>query len=288
MPSIAYNRTKKSFPVISLPKSPIPAEDFGTRKGCCDEFLVLAGGDNDWQNDVNSAWIKLALITDSCTIILKNADGNNATYQPILTQFPNDSLAFYATVEWSSVLAIDGAGCYTIEVNYIVSGIVGTILWGQYDLKPYTVDHAKMTVRLKGVFNQVNIIENINFTASNVVDTIRFYGYFGKRQPNVSIDNLIYQNRVIENVQRENINQYVLNTDPLTSMYTDKFIDLYFLSESELYISEHNPTNHISQYKNLPVSIADSAELEYFDLSKLAKVNAKFNDKTRNQYTKFM
>ena len=79
-----------------------------------------------------------------------------------------------------------------------------------------------------------------------------------------------------------------MNTDPLTSMYTDRFIDLYFLSESELYISEHNPTNHISQYKNLPVSIADSAELDYLDLSKLAKVNAKFNDKTRNQYTKFM
>jgi hypothetical protein len=286
--AIDFNRTKKTFPVISLPKSPIPAEDFGGRKGCCDEFLVLAGGENDWQNDANSAWIKLALITDDCSFILKNADGNNATYQPIKTQFPSDSLAFYATVEWSSVLAIDGAGCYTIEVNYIVSGVVGSFVWGQYDLKPYTVDHAKMTVRLKGVFNQINYIENINFTGSNVVDTLRFYGYFGKRQPNVAIDNLIYQNRVIENVQRENVNNYVLNSDPITSIYTDKLIDLYFLSESELYISEHSPTNHISQYKNLPVSISETAEIEYLDQSNLAKINVKLNDKIRNQLTKFM
>lgn len=281
-----YNRTKKCFKVIKLPET-LPSESYGL-KGCCDHFLVLAGGTEDWQNDVTSAFIKLQLITDSCTIVLKNDIDNNAQYQPTLTKFPNDSLAYYGTVNWNQVLQVDGAGCYTIEVNYSIAGVTGKIHWGTYDLKQYSPKNAEMTVRLKGVFNQINQIEDINFSGSNMVDTIRFYGYFGKRQPNVQIDNLIYQNRQIDNVQRENLNVYELNSDPLTINYTRKILDLYFLSESDLYISEHHPNNHTSEYKNLSVSISETSEVDYLELSKYAKIKAKFNDKIRNKLTRFM
>lgn len=281
-----YNRTKQCFQVIKLPET-LPSESYGL-KGCCDHYLVLAGGTEDWQNDVTSAFMKLQLITDSCTIVLKDADDNNATYQPNLTQCPNDSLGYYATIYWNQVLATDGAGCYTIEVNYSIAGVTGTIEWGTYELKQYSPKNAEMTIRLKGVFNQINEIENINFSGSNMTDTIRFYGFFGKRQPNLQVDNLIYQDRKIENVQRENLNVYELLSDPLTINYTRKIIDLYFLSESDLYISEHHPNNHTSEYKNLPVSISETSEIEYLELSKFAKIKAKFNDKTRDKLTKFM
>jgi hypothetical protein len=281
-----FNRTKKCFKVIKLPET-LASETYGL-KGCCDEYLVLAGGSEDWQNDVTSAFLNLQLITDSCTFALLKSDDTNAIYQPILTQFPNDNLSYYATVNWAQVLASDGIGCYTIQVNYNISGVIGTFDWGSYELKQYSPENAQMTIRLKAVFNQVNLVNDINFSGSNMVDTIRFYGYFGKRQPNLATDNLIYQSRKIENVQRENLNSYELNSDPLTVNYTRKLIDLYFLSESELYISEHHPNNHTSEYKNLPVSISDSAELEYLELSKYAKIKAKFNDKTRDQLTRFM
>lgn len=283
---LRFNRKKECFKVIKLPET-LASETYGL-KGCCDNYMVLAGGSEDWQNDVTSAFLKLQLITDTCTFALLKSDDTNAIYQPVLTQCPNDNLGYYATVNWKDVLVSDGAGCYTIQVNYIIAGVVGSFDWGSYELKQYSPENAQMTIRLKAVFNQVNIIEEINFSGSNMVDTIRFYGYFGKRQPNLATDNLIYQNRTIENVQRENLNSYELNSDPLTVNYTRKIIDLYFLSESELYISEHHPLNHTSEYKNLPVSISETAELEYLELSKYAKIKATFNDKTRDKYTKFM
>ena len=286
MAGVNYNRTKQCFQVIKLPET-LASETYGL-KGCCEEYLVLAGGAEDWMNDVTSAYIKLQLITDNCTFMLKKSDETNAIYQPVKTQCPNDSLGYFATVDWKSVLLSDGPGCYSIEVNYDIAGTTGTINWGAYELKQYSPKNAESTIRFKAVFNQVNMIENINFSGSNMTDTIRFYGLFGKRQPNLSTDNLIYQNRQIDNVQRENLNTYELNSDPLTVNYTRKLIDLYFLSESELYISEHHPNNHTSEYKNLPVSISESAELDYLELSKFAKIKAKFNDKTRDKITRFM
>ena len=286
MASLNFNRGKKCFQVIKLPET-FASETYGL-KGCCDEYLVLAGGTEDWQNDVTSAFLKLQLVTDNCTFVLLKSDDTNAIYQPEQKSCPNDNLAKYATINWEEVIASDGVGCYTIQVNYVIAGNIGSYDWGSYNLKQYSPENAQMTIRFKAVFNQINKIEDINFSGSNMVDTIRFYGYFGKRQPNLSTDNLIYQTRVIENVQRENLNSYELNSDPLTINYTRKLIDLYFLSESELYISEHHPLNHTSEYKNLSVSITDSAELEYLELSKYAKIKAKFNDKTRDKLTIYM
>lgn len=284
MPNL-FNRTKRDFKVIKLPIT-LDSETYGL-KGCCEKFLVLAGGSKDWQNDKSSAYIKLSLLTDNCTIVLKNDSGANANYQPVLTQFPNDKLGYYATVDWKSVLSSDGVGCYSIEVNYNISGIIGTINWGEYELKQYSPENAKGTVRLKAVFNQNNLIDNINMTSSNMVDTIRFYGTFGNRQPNTQIDNLIYQNREIYNVQRENLNVYELHTDPITVNYSRKILDLFLISESDLYVSDHTPDSHTSEYKNFPVSVGETAEVEYLELSKYAKINIKLNDKKRNRLTKF-
>jgi hypothetical protein len=286
MAVINFNRVKKCFKVIKLPEQ-FASETYGL-KGCCENYLVLAGGSEDWQNDVTSAFLKLQTTSDDCSFVLLNSSGSNALYQPEKIQCPNDVFGYFATVNWNQVLVSDGAGCYEIQVNYTIGGVTGSFSWGTYELKPYSPQNAILTVRLKAVFNQVNLIEDINFSGSNMTDTIRFYGYFGKRQPNLATDNLIYQNRTIENVQRENLNSYELKTDPLTVNYTRKILDLYFLSESDLYISEHHPLNHTSEYKNLPVSISETSEVEYLELSIYAKINAKFNDKTRDKLTRFM
>lgn len=281
-----FNRAKKCYKVVKLPDT-LESETYGI-KGCCEKFLVLAGGTKDWQNDKTSAFIKLSLLSDNCTIVLKNDNGINASYQPTLKKFPNDELGYFATIDWQSVLVSDGVGCYKIEVNYSISGITGTINWGEYELKNYSPENAKNTIRLKAVFNQNNVIDNINMTGSNMVDTLRFYGFFGNRKPNTEIDNLIYQNREIYNVQRENINIYELMTDPITINYTRKILDLFLLSESDLYISDHTPDQHTSEYKNKAVSVGESAEVEYFENSKYAKITINLNDKKRSSFTKFM
>jgi hypothetical protein len=280
-----FNRTKKCYKVIKLPES-LPSETYGL-KGCCDKLLVLAGGTNDWQNDKSSAYFKLQTNLDNVTFVLKNVDGNTI-YQPTKKQCPNDSLAYYSTIDWKNVLASDGVGCYYLEVNYQIVGVIGSFIWAEYDLKQYSTDNAKGTIRLKAIFNQFNKIENINFIGSNMVDTLRLGGFFGKRQPNTQIDNLIYQNREIYNVRRENLNVYELKTDFIKVNYTRKILDFYILSESDLYISDHTPFNHTSEYKNLAVSISETPDVVYAEESNLAQINCKFNDKKRDKLTSFL
>jgi hypothetical protein len=280
---ISYNRKKRCYKVIELPS--IKATETYGIKGCCEKFIVLANGIEDWQNDVTSAWFKKQLDTDNCTIVLLNDIDVNTIYQPTLKICVNDTNAVYATINWKEVIQQDGIGCYKIQVNYTIAGNTGTFIWGEYEVNQYSPDNAKNTIRIKSIFNQYNNIEKINFLDCKVVDTIRFYGFFGKRQTNVIIDNLIYQNRSIGNVQRENLNSYILKTDPLTINYTNKILDLHLLSEAEIHLSDHNPLNHTSEYKNIPLSIAESAEVDYFDYSIYANITCKFNDKSRTKYT---
>jgi len=44
-----YNRTATRFDVVQLPKV-LESEDFGVKE-CCEPYLVLAGGSEDWQNE---------------------------------------------------------------------------------------------------------------------------------------------------------------------------------------------------------------------------------------------
>jgi len=279
-----YNRTKRDFKVIQLPKS-LQTEDFGVKE-CCEPILVLAGGLETWQNQVNSAFIKLQTISDTVNFVLKK-DGVNAIYQPTNVQCVNDSLAYYCTVVWSYVLASDGVGCYTLEVNYDIDGIVGVIEWGLYELQEYSVERAIGTVMIKAIFNQYHSQENIDFTDSNVVDTIRVNGMFGKRDPKTIIDNLIYQNNKLENVIRENENNYTFESDAIKEKYSTKLLDLFLLSETDLFMTDHNFHNHNQGLKDFNGIVSESPTIEYLEGSNFAKIKCIFVEKLRNSFSKY-
>ena len=90
--------------------------------------------------------------------------------------------------------------------------------WGVYDLRTYSIQNALKTARIRVKLNLKQQIEGINFTDSNVEDSIRFFGFIGERQSNMEIDNLIYQNRVVRSVVRENLDTYEIKTD-LTTLF---------------------------------------------------------------------
>jgi uncharacterized protein (DUF1800 family) len=79
-----------------------------------------------------------------------------------------------------------------------------------------TSESTLKTARIRAIFNAYHEMEQIDFTDSNVESTFRFYGFIGNRQPNTEIDNIIYQNREMKRVMRENLNQYEIITDPST------------------------------------------------------------------------
>jgi len=279
---VYQNRTKKEYPSIKLPEI-FEEENRGYFRCCC-EAIVLADqtSSDTWKNDVTSAWIKLSDVLDTASFDLYK-DNTLATYQPTQVTFARESLGRYVTIPWQDVLNTDGAGCYRLDITFTIAGVNQTFTWGKYKLKPYSIQNALETARVKAIFNAYNEIEQIDFRDSKVEDTLRFYGFIGNAQPNMEIDNIIYDNREMKKVIRENLNTYEIITDPICEEFTKSLKDLYLLSENELFISDYNAHNHSYRYQDLPVIVTESPEIEYYDFSREAKLTCIVGDKFKNK-----
>lgn len=275
-------RTEKFYNAITLPVT-IEEPERGD-KSCCCENIVFAGSGKAYQDDVLSAWIKLSSVSD--TILFKlYKNGLETNYTPTPVAFPNQQYAYYTTINWSNVLLSDGEGCYELKLEYEISGIQGILSWGNYKLMTFSDQRAIGTARVKAVFNGYQESEEIDFTGANVVSTHRFYGFIGKQQPNTEIDNVIYANREMKRVIRENLNDYEILTDPLQECQIKPLVELYLLSENELFVSDYNDFNYSYKFQDLPVILSESAKLEYYDQSRLAKLSCKVADKYKNKRT---
>jgi hypothetical protein len=279
-------RIKKFYPSIQLPEV-FEEDDRGFAK-CCHKFLVLAGGDSEsWKNDVTSAWIKLADPSDTFSFVLVDADTQIATsYTPTDQPFANEDNAYFTTIHWRDVLASDGPKCYEILVTYNIQGYSGSFSWGTYELKPYSIQNALKTARIRVKFNLNQQIEGINFTGSNVEDSIRFNGQIRKDQPNTEIDNLIYNDRHVETVINENLQTYEIITDPYTDEVLRKFTDLYLLSANEMWISDYNAHSHSYRTQDLPVTIQDTPNKERpDDFSRFEYLTCIVSDRSKTKRT---
>ena len=278
-------RVTQFFSSVKLPETPASLEF--DQFECCERLLVLADSSDDvsYKNDITSAWIKLASISDTYSFNLTK-DGVATVYTPTPKAFVKENNAFYVTIPWREVLATDGIGCYKLEVEYSIGGITGSVLWGEYNLQEFSLDNANTTCRLKVVLNLKQEIEGIDFTDSNVVDTIRINGFIGNRQPNMEVDNLTYSDRKIKSVVRENLYTYELATDPYKNDVISKLTDLYLLSENEMFISDYNFHNHSHQILDVPVIVNESPEIDYLEkYQRRAVLTALLGDKNVNKRT---
>jgi hypothetical protein len=276
------DRIYRNYDSIKLPQS-FAEQDRGLADCCC-VALVLGSSAESWKNDKTSFWMKLSDDLDSVTFDLLDCEGNiveSFSY----TAFPNEPNAYYATCDWGVVLATYGQGSYSLGMTYSISGVVGQLLWGDYKLLPYSIQNALKTARVSAIFNGKQMIDGIDFTNSNVESTHRFYGYIGNRQPNMEIDNIIYDNREMKRVIRENLNDYEIITDPEDECILRPLLELFLISENELFISDYNAHNHSYRYLDLPVIVSESPAVEYKDFSRKAVLKCKVADKFKNSRT---
>jgi hypothetical protein len=235
-------------------------------KICCDPLMVLAGGETEsWKNDVSSAWIKVSDPSDLFEFILEKDGVPVTSYALTVEEFPNEENAYYTTIQWRDVLALEGAGCYELKITYNISGLEGAYSWAKYNLMPYSIQNALKTARIRVKFNLKQEIEGINFTGANVEDSFRFWGFIGDRQVNTEIDNLVYQDRSVKTVVRENLDTYIISTDPLQECFITPLTDLYLLSENEMWISDYNAHNHSYKINDVPVVVQEAPEIDYLD-----------------------
>ena len=260
---IFQERIQKKYEGIQLPV--IFTEQDRGFKICCDPLLVLAGGDETWMNDVSSAWIKVSDPSDTFDFILEKDGVPVSVYVLEVQEFPNEANAYYVTIKWKDVISLEGAGCYELKISYDISGLSGAFTWAKYTLLPYSIQNALKTARIRVKFNLKQEIEGINFTGANVEDSFRFWGFIGDRQVNTEIDNLIYQDRSVRTVVRENLDTYVISTDPLRECFITPLTDLYLLSENEMWISDYNAHNHSYKILDVPVVVEEAPEIDYLD-----------------------
>jgi hypothetical protein len=253
-------RIKKTYPSVTLPIS-YSEEDRGFKR-CCERRLVLASisSSEKFKNDVNSAWIKLADVIDTYEFQLVDHDGNPTIYVPVPAPIPNEPNAYYTTIEWRDVLLSDGIGCYTIKIVANIGGIVVDLVWGEYELKPYTIENANGTARISCKFGLQQQLEGINFADSQVRDDLRFNGQIEKGNPNMQIDSLIYNNRRIETVVNENLQEWILRTDPYTDEILRLFTELYLLSANEIFLSDYNAHTSTYRIRDIEATVEESPE----------------------------
>ena len=276
------DRMQWQFKSISIPQDFV--EDDRGMKDCCCEQLVLASAGESWESDLSSGWIKLSDTLDTCTFQLTK-NGLPTNYVPTPVPFPNEPNAYYATIDWYQVLLQDGAGCYNFSIAFNISGIVGTLNVGNFKLKQFTIQNAIGTARIRAVFNGIQQSDGMNFTGADIVSDMRFYGFIGNRKPNMEIDNIIYGNREMKRVIRENLYTYQIITDPLDECIIKPITELYLLSENQLYISDYNAHNHSYRYNDLPVIVDKSPEIEYYAFSRKASLTCEVADKFKTSRT---
>ncbi|MBU3660993.1 MAG: hypothetical protein FGM14_14045 [Flavobacteriales bacterium] len=274
------HRIKETYKIAKKPKITTP-ENRGFNDCGCIPFLTLFDATDTarHKNDVNSAWG----IGESVSFELKKG-GIATNYTPTAVQFPNQTDAFYSTIEWRDVYFLDGIGCYELYITYNYAGISETKLWGKYQLAPYTL--ANGSVRLLSYFNDVNSSIGIDFTGAFVKDTLRLKGKFGFWNPLTEVDNIQYTDAERMKVKREDVTEYELRVDLHTECYIDR-LRFHLLSENACYISDHNADNYTYSYLDFPVIVKEGFTPEWIEGTRKVKGVAKFQDKQKLTRTYF-
>jgi hypothetical protein len=276
------HRVKEEYKVAKVPKSFTP-ENRGFRDCGCVPFLTLVDPTDTarHRNDVNSAWGQ----GEDVSFELKK-NGVTTNYTPIVTPFPNETDAFYTTIEWRDVHALDGVGCYELYITETYAGLTNTRVWGKYQLAVYSTNLAQGTVRLLSYFNDVNSSIGINFTGAFVKDTLRLKAKFGYWNPLTEVDNIQYTDAERMKVKREDVTEYELRVDFHTECYIER-LRFHLLSENACYVTDHNADNYTYRYIDYPVIVKEGFTPEWFDGTRAVKGVVKFHDKQKLTRTHF-
>lgn len=277
-------RFKHDVVVFQLPEDPTE-ENRGDRSCCC-EYLVLASTTDPDQaiNDIKGVYHKKSQAGDVISFEMVDCStGNVIANYGVVKNFPNDPLVEGFEYDWRQVLINEGPGTYDINMNYTISGLTSSVLKGRFTLKEYSISRAKGTVRFLSIFDSLYLFNGgeVDFTGSNFRDSIRFKGFYGKRQPGTQIKQLIDTGRESKKTTRENLNTYELKTDPVLECITKPLLEFFFLCEDQTFVTDHNFFNHTYKYFDWPVVIDEEPEVDYKEYSRYADITAVFADKKK-------
>lgn len=270
---------------------PVQAQREDRGYNACKEPLLKLADPSDsttWKNDVS-------LVFEKCDIlnVFTIKDGVKEAAIGVELDFVNDDDTKGFVIDWRQYY--DGsnnliAGCYQVFIECEIEGISFERYHSVVNLLPYTTQTSEGTVRINSIFNDYSDALGINFTGSGAQDTVRFRGFFGKRQPNMTIENITLTDREVNKVYNEARPTYSLICDPTTYCTTYWVEQIHLLHANVMYISDYNAYNH-TEFKEFPVILNDEEgpEYDYFDGTgtNKAKIVASFKEKIANKKSKY-
>ena len=279
------NVHKQNVSIVSLPKEAI-SEDRGLSHCDKPQLVVASLIDSSYhKNDRTSFAFKF----DEMTVeLVKDGVTIPAPGIPILFPYQSDAVGFCIDWRQVEVAGVLQQGCYRVKINWEKEGQSGWFWYGSYNLLEYSVFNVRDTVRIFVVLNDLVRKQGINYKDSGFAGTIRFKGFFGNMQPNYDTENLIYTDRLREKVRNEAIRTYELRSDYILYCMTRLIDEEHLLAANQIYITDHNATNHRQDFYDFPVILSDeeSPKIEYTG-TVYASISALFLEKVQVSESKY-
>lgn len=267
--------------------STIPVEE--VFKECCYVHYVLASSSdsNELINDYSGFYHNWQTSSDNpefyiintTTLVETLLDG---TYGE-LSQF--DGMTTYR-LDWRSVLTTLGSAAYKVVKRYSVSGVNTEQEYLVYTLKEYSQGLSNGTIRIDTVTNGFMEETKANFRGTDFKTSLRVKGFFGNRDFENEIDNLVDKNYVKNQVSVKQTNEYKCQIGSVPSCITDEVID-FILFANSIKITDYNLNNHSYDYKMKDVSYVSNDGSNYNPSTRLAMLNTTFTDKNSNKIERY-
>jgi hypothetical protein len=277
---MARNVHKQEVGLITLPEDAI-SEDRGLRNCAVPQLVLASKTDAAYHKNDRTA---IAYKFDAMTVELEK-NGATIAAPGIAVSFPWQSDAVGFIIDWRQV---EEWGCYRVKITWELGGNTGEFYYGAFNLLEYTPFNARKTVRLFVVLNDVVRRHGINYKDSGYAGTVRFKGIFGFMQPNYDSENIIYGDRSRQKVRNEALRSYELHTDQLLHCMTRLIDEETLLAANQIFISDHNATNHVQEYYDFPVILSDQESPVFkYNEGVLASLTAVFLDKVAAHESKY-
>ena len=274
-----------------------PTEEDRDYDICCVRQLVLADATGiAWQNDKNGFMFQVAAPTDTLVITLQknNADIatlNDATYGTYyaigsITYYSDQSLMTGYILEWSKVLALQGAGNYRIKIIYTTFSGTTTDYSQTYQLRTYSFANASGTIRIESYMNGYLMRDRMNYKDLNFVDMIRVRGWFGNADEKLETINDIYANysgekRVVVQRKVNQIDIYNLEILPLVKCIADKIRYYHFLA-NDIYMTDYNVLNYDYELQRIRILKDSAFEFKYTKTERKIIIRGKLTEQIQD------
>lgn len=269
-------------------KLPDQQQEYETIKECCygAEVLAQTQGNDYEKNDYTGIYHLKQLPNESANFFLVNLDTedetalNNdvlGTFKDFGTITGNANLKTFV-LQWKKVLVTFGEGNYTIVKRTNIAGLIYEESLINYNLHEWSTERADDTVRMDVAVSGYMENSQVDFTNSNFVTSLRFGGFFGRREPKYEEDTITYANYEVEQISMQQTNEYTMQSTALPSCITQQIID-FMLFANDIFINDYNLNNHLRTFVKFPVKFGENKGTNYYPSTTKAVLNLTFIDK---------